>query len=135
MTIKIPDSTHDLFERPILCGLSTINPNGQPHTVPVWCDYDGTYVRVNCPAASRKARNMKVGSQVTVLVIDPQVTYHWVEVMGHVIEIRDEQHGARDHINRLSQKYTGNPVYQGFGGTSNGDRKMYIIEPDAVHGR
>ena len=56
MTIKIPDSTHDLFGRPILCGLSTINPNGQPHTVPVWCDYDGTYVRVNCPSASRKAR-------------------------------------------------------------------------------
>ncbi len=135
MTASIPDSTRDLFERPLLCALSTINPDGQPHTVPVWCDFDGTYVRVNCPAASRKARNMKKGSKVTVLVMDPQQAYHWIEVMGHIVEIRDEQNGAREHINSLSQKYTGNPVYQGYGGRSNENRLMYLIEPDKVHGR
>jgi PPOX class probable F420-dependent enzyme len=134
MAVQIPDSTRDLFERPILCALSTINPDGQPHIVPVWCDFDGTYVRVNSPAASRKARNMSVGTKVTALLIDPQQFYHWIEVMGHVIEIRDEQHGARDHINSLSQKYTGNAVYQGYG-NSNIDRMMYIIEPDKVNGR
>jgi len=134
MTIAIPDSTRELFERPLLAALSTINPNGQPHTVPVWCDYDGTYVRVNCPAATRKARNMKPGSKVTVLVLDPGQAYHWIEVMGHIVEIRDEDHGAREHINRLSQKYTGNPVYQGYA-QSNLNRMMYLIEPDKVHGR
>jgi len=134
VAVPIPDSTHDLFERPILCALTTINPDGQPHTVPVWCDTDGINVRVNCPAATRKARNMAVGSKVTVLLIDPQSAAHWLEVMGHVVEIRDEAHGARDHINSLSQKYTGNPVYPGYG-TSNVNRLMYIIEPDSVHGR
>ena len=132
--MTIPDSTLDLFERPLLCALTTINPDGQPHTVPVWCDYDGTYVRVNCPAASRKARNMQPGSKVTVLLLDPGQAYHWIEVMGHVAEIRDEGHGAREHINSLSQKYTGSPVYQGIG-QSNLDRRMYLIEPDRVHGR
>ena len=134
MPASIPDSTRDLFERPLLCALSTINPDGQPHTVPVWCDYDGTYIRVNCPAATQKARNMKKGSKVTVLVIDPQQGYHWIEVMGHIVEVRDEQNGAREHINSLSQKYTGNRVYQGYG-QSNLDRRMYLIEPDKVHGR
>lgn len=117
-----------------MCALSTINPDGRPHTVPVWCDFDGTHVRVNCPAASRKARNMAVGSKVTTLIIDPQQSYHWVEVMGHVVEIRDEAHGARDHINSLAEKYTGNPVYKGYG-ASNVNRLMYIVEPDVVHGR
>lgn len=135
MAVPIPNSTKDLFERPVLCALSTINPDGQPHTVPVWCDFDGTHVRVNCPASSKKARNMKVGTKVAALVLDPQEGYHWIEVQGHVVEIRDEAHGAREHINRLSQKYTGNPVYQGYGGLSNVNRKMYLIEPDAVHGR
>src|SRR3954470_5094831 len=116
MAVPIPDSLRDLFDRPILAALCTINPNGQPHNIPVWCDFDGTYVRVNCPAATRKARNMKLGSQVTTLLLDPQNGTHWIEVMGHIVEIRDEQHGARDHINSLSNKYTGNPVYQGFGG-------------------
>ncbi len=134
MAVPIPDSTRDLFERPLLCALSTINPDGQPHTVPVWVDFDGTCVRVNCPAATRKARNMKLGTKVTALVIDPQQNYHWIEVLGHVAEIRDEAHGARDHINRLAEKYTGNPVYQGYG-NSNINRRMYLIEPDKVHGR
>jgi PPOX class probable F420-dependent enzyme len=134
VAVPIPDSTRDLFERPILCALCTINPDGYPHTVPVWCDFDGTNVRVNCPAATRKARNMVVGSKVAVLLIDPTRSFHWLEVMGHVVEVRDEAHGARDHINSLAQKYTGNPVYQGYG-NSNVNRLMYIIEPDKVHGR
>jgi PPOX class probable F420-dependent enzyme len=134
MPVPIPDSARDLLERPILCGLSTINPDGQPHSVPVWCDFDGTNVRVNCPAATRKARNMEEETKVTVLLIDPENSYHWLEVMGHIVEIRDEAHGARDHINGLSQKYTGNPVYQPYG-DSNENRLMYVVEPDAVHGR
>ncbi len=134
MSTPIPDSAKDLFERPILCALSTINPDGQPHSVPVWCDSDGTHVRVNCPAATKKARNMKQGSKVTLLLLDPQNGYHWIEIMGHIVEVRDEQHGARDHINSLSKKYTGNPVYQGYG-NSNQDRMMYVIEPDKIHGR
>jgi PPOX class probable F420-dependent enzyme len=133
MAVSIPESTRDLFERPLLCALSTINPDGQPHTVPVWCDFDGTYVRVNCPAATRKARNMKTGSKVTLLVLDPENVYHWIEVMGHIVEIRDEQHSAREHINSLSRKYTGNAVYQEVG-RSNENRLMFIIEPDKVHG-
>lgn len=134
MAASIPESGYDLFERPLLCALSTINPDGQPHTVPVWCDFDGKNVRVNAPAETRKARNMKMGSKVTLLVLDPQNGGHWIEVMGHVVEVNDEAHGARQHINSLSKKYTGNPVYQGFG-RSNDTRMMYVIEPDKVHGR
>jgi PPOX class probable F420-dependent enzyme len=134
MAAQIPASTLDLFERPILCALSTINPDGQPHTVPVWCDRDGDTVRVNCPDSTRKARNMKEGSRVALLLTDPQQVFHWVEVQGHVSEIRDESHGARAHINSLSQKYTGKPVYQGYGNVPQ-VRLMYLIEPDKVHGR
>lgn len=135
MAAKIPPSTHDLFERPLLCALSTINPDGQPHTVPVWCDYDGRHVRVNSPADTRKAKNMKVGTKVTVLITDPKDSGHWIEVQGHIAEIRNEAQGAREHINALSKKYTGDPVYKGYGGTSNENRLMYLITPDEVHGR
>src|SRR5690349_19646071 len=114
MAKKIPDSANDLFERPVICALSTINPDGQPHTVPVWCDRDGDYVRVNSPDSTKKARNMKQGSKVTVLIVDPNNPFHWIEVQGHIVEIKDERNGARDHINSLSKKYTGNPVYQAY---------------------
>lgn len=134
MANQIPESTYDLFERPILCALSTIDADGHPHTVPVWCDREGDFVRVNSPDSTKKARSMNVGDMVAVLLIDPEQGYHWLEVQGHIAEVRDEAHGARDHINSLSQKYTGNPVYQAYGGVSQ-NRLMYFIAPDKVHGR
>ncbi len=134
MPATFPDSVLDLFERPIVCALSTVNEEGQPHTVPVWCDFDGTYVRVNAPAATKKAKDMQQNSKVAVMIVDPQQAYHWVEVRGHVIEVRDESQGSREHINKLSLKYLGNPVYPGFG-DSNKDRLMYVIEADKVNGQ
>jgi hypothetical protein len=69
---------------------------------------------------------------VTLLVIDPANFYHWVEIMGHVIEIRPETEGGRDHINKLSLKYRGDPEYKSWGGRVE-TRSMYVIEPDKVH--
>ncbi len=134
MTAKMPDSVLDLFDRPILCALCTVNASGQPHTVPVWCDFDGTYVRVNAPVNTKKVKNMAQNGHVAVLIIDLQQAYHWVEIKGHVAEVRDESNGARDHINSLSKKYTGNPVYQAYGNTSI-PRQMFLIEPDKINGR
>ncbi len=134
MASEIPASVHDLLgEKPIICALSTTNPDGQPHSVPVWFDFDGTHIRVNAPDDTRKARNMKVGTKVTVLVLDPTNAYHWVEIMGHVIEMRGDSEGGRDHINQLSLKYRGDPVYKSRGGRVE-NRVMYVIEPDKVHG-
>jgi hypothetical protein len=124
MSLPIPEKFHDLFSRPLLCALTTINPNGQPHTVPVWCDFDSEYVRV---------RNLQVNPKLSLLVIDPQNGYHWIEIQGHVGEMYDEAHGARDHINKLSEKYTGNPVYRAYG-ASGIDRQMYVIEVVKING-
>jgi PPOX class probable F420-dependent enzyme len=134
MPLSIPEKFHDLFTRPILCGLTTINPDGQPHSVPVWCDFDGEHVRVNMPAATKKARNLKRNHKLSLLVIDPQNSGHWIEIQGHVEKFFDEAHGAREHINKLSEKYTGNPVYQPYG-ASGIDRQMYVIEAVKINGR
>ncbi|MDZ4765967.1 MAG: PPOX class F420-dependent oxidoreductase [Chloroflexota bacterium] len=129
----MPTAVHDLLgETPIVCSLSTINPDGQPHTVPVWFDFDGTNIRVNSPDSARKARNMTLGTKVTVLVLDPKNDYHWVEIMGHVIDIRVDSEGGRDHINKLALKYRGEPEYKSWGGRVE-NRVMYVIEPDKVH--
>ncbi len=133
MTNQIPESAYDLFERPLLCALSTIDADGHPHTVPVWCERDGNNVQVNSPDTTKKSRNMKVGSKVAVLLLDPQQPYHWIEVQGHIIEIKGESEGAREQINRLSMKYHGKPVYEAFGGQPQ-NRLMYVIAPDKVHG-
>jgi PPOX class probable F420-dependent enzyme len=111
MSLPIPEKYHDLLSRPILCASTTLNPNGQPHSVPVWCDYDGAQIRVNLRAGTKKARNVERNTAVCLLVIDPDKPGHWIEIQGRVGDSHEEDHGAREHINALSQKYTVNPVY------------------------
>ncbi len=133
MSLPIPEKFHDLFSRALLAVLTTVNPDGQPHSVPVWCDFDGEHVRVNMPAATKKARNLKRNPKLSLLLIDQESRFHWIEIQGHVSEVRDEAHGARDHINKLSEKYTGNPVYQAYG-ASGIDRLMVVIEAVKING-
>jgi PPOX class probable F420-dependent enzyme len=89
MSLPIPEKFHDLFSRPLLCALTTVNPDGQPHSVPVWCDFDGEHVRINVPAATKKARNLQVNPKLSLLVIDPQNGGHWIEIQGKVGELKD----------------------------------------------
>src|SRR5262245_2122927 len=133
MSLPIPEKYHDLLSRPILCAFTTINPDGQPHSVPVWCDYDGAQVRVNLRAGTKKAHNVQRNTLVCLLVIDPDQPGHWVEIQGRVGEPYDEAHGAREHMHALSQKYTGNPVYPF---TLHGsERLMYLIDVAKINGR
>jgi len=44
MSAPIPVKFYDLFSRPILCAFTTINPDRSPHSVSVWCDFDGAQV-------------------------------------------------------------------------------------------
>ncbi len=134
MSLPIPEQFHDPLTRPLLCALTTINPDGQPHSVPVWCDYGGEYVRVNAPAATKKARNLRANPKLALLIIDPQNNGHWLEIQWRVGQLNDEAQGAREHINKLSEKYTGNPVYQPRG-ASGIDRQMVVIEAVKLNGR
>jgi PPOX class probable F420-dependent enzyme len=105
MSNQIPDSHKELFEKPVIASLATIMPSGQPQVNPVWCDYDGTHVRVNSSKGRAKDKNMRERPQVTLLLINPESVWHWIEVRGTVEEIIEE--GADAHIDALAQKYLG----------------------------
>jgi PPOX class probable F420-dependent enzyme len=102
---QIPNSHMDLLERPVVVSLATVNPGGQPQVTPVWIDYDGTHLRVNSARGRQKVENMEERPQVTVLAVDPDNPYRWLEVRGKVEEISEES--GLDHINQLSKKYRG----------------------------
>jgi PPOX class probable F420-dependent enzyme len=105
MSKQIPDSHKELFEKPVIANLATIMPNGQPQVNPVWCDYDGTYVRVNSSKGRVKDKNMQERPQVTLLLVNPESVWHWIEVRGIVEQITEE--GAEAHIDALAHKYLG----------------------------
>lgn len=111
MTANIPDKYLDLLERPVVVTLGTIMPGGEPQLTPVWCNFDGQHILVNTTVGRQKWRNMRERPQVTVLAVDPDNPYRWLEVRGEVVEMTEQ--GGVEHINALAKKYGGADEYYG----------------------
>ena len=135
MSAVIADNLKDLLQRPIVVAFATSNPDGQPQVTPVWASLEGDQVWINSAVGRRKDRNVRANPKVTVLSLDPQDPFHWVEIRGEVIEF-DESDAALAHINKLSGLYAGNDDYYSFNPGSRGDeqRVIYKIRPTKVNG-
>ncbi len=107
-TDRIPRSHRDLVECPPVAALTTLMPDGSPQTSVVWCDFDGTFVRVNTMRGFQKERNMRRDPLVTLLCYDPHRTGRYLEVRGTVVEMTEE--GAGRHLDELASKYAGRPI-------------------------
>ena len=108
IAIGIPESHRDLVDCPPVAALTTLMPDGSPHTSVVWCDWDGTYVRVNTMRGFQKERNMRRDPRVTLLCYDPRATLRSLEIRGVVVEMTEE--GAMAHLDALASRYEGRPV-------------------------
>jgi PPOX class probable F420-dependent enzyme len=104
----IPASHRDLVEGPPVAALTTVNPDGYPHTSVVWCDFDDGCIRVNTMRGFVKDRNMRRNPRVTVLCYDPHQPLRYLEVRGRVIDITES--GAGEHLDGLASKYAGRPT-------------------------
>ena len=129
MAAKIPEQYRDLLEKPIVVGLATMLPNGQPQVTPVWADFDGQHIRVNTAAGRQKQKDMAARPQVTVLAIDPSNPYRYLEVRGKVAKISKE--GADAHIDALAHQYLGVEKYPNR--VPGEQRVICYVEPVKVH--
>jgi PPOX class probable F420-dependent enzyme len=111
MKYKIPPEFLDLVNGPRVAALTTLMPDGQPQTTVVWCNFDGVHVLVNTMRGFRKERNMRREPKVTLLCYDPRRPLRYLEVRGVVIEMTEE--GALEHLDGLSELYTGTKPYFG----------------------
>jgi len=108
----VPSEYHDLFEKATFAHVTTMLPNDTPHTTPVWIGYDADDDRilVNTERGRRKAKNVERDPTVSVSMLDPDNPYRFLSVTGEVEEITTE--GAREHIDELARRYTGEDEYQ-----------------------
>lgn len=104
----IPRAHLALVECPPVAALTTLMPDGYHQTSVVWCDFDGTFVRVNTMRRFQKERNMRRDPRVTLLCYDPREPLRYLEVRGTVTEMTGE--GAMAHLDAISSKYLGRPV-------------------------
>jgi PPOX class probable F420-dependent enzyme len=105
---EIPASHRDLAECPPVAALTTLTADGYPQTSVVWCDFDGTFVRVNTMHGFAKERNMRRTPLVTLLCYDPREPLRSLEIRGTVVEQTGA--GAWTHLDAIASKYAGRAV-------------------------
>ena len=126
--MSLPDALLDLLRRPSPCFLSTLMPDGSPQMTQTWVDTDGHDVLINTVRGHQKVRNVERDPRVALNVADPDDPSRYFEVRGRVTEVTE--HGAREHIDELSQRYIGRP-YPWFGGRDQ-VRLLVRISPEKV---
>ncbi len=110
---SIPEPYRDLIDGPFIAVLTTVMPDGYPHTTPVWCNRDGAYVLINTMKGFRKERNMRENPRVTLLAYDLKSPFRNIEIRGSVVEMTED--GAVEHLDFLTQLYMGKPEAKFFG--------------------
>lgn len=110
---QIPSSHLELIDGPYTVALSTILPDGQPQTTPVWCNRHGDYIFINVMKGFRKEKNMRLNPKVSLLIYDPSNPLHNIEIRGLVVEMSEE--GAVEHNDELARLYMGKPDAKFFG--------------------
>ena len=135
MTISIPEKAQDLLTGPVVVAFATVMPDGTPQVTPVWCSYDGEYVLLTSTRGRQKEKNVLARPQVTILAIDPQDPYRWLEVRGVVVEVTEE--GAIAHIDEMARLYEGAKKFYGdVAPAERGEREiriMFKIKPTRVN--
>jgi len=106
---EIPATHRELFDRPIVVSLATVLESGRLQVQPVWCSYDGRHILVNTEKKRAKYDNLHARRPVTVLAVNPDNVYHWIEVRGEVVE--ETEKGADAHIDQLAKLYLGVDKY------------------------
>jgi len=126
--MDLPDDLLTMLRGGGLCYLATTMPDGSPQLTQTWVDTDGTNVLINTVVGHQKTRNVERDPRVAVAVSDPVNPSRFFQVRGSVVERRTE--GAAEHIDELSQRYTGRP-YPWYGGRDQ-TRIILVIEPRRI---
>lgn len=129
MATEFSPAITEFLKEPNFLTLSTIGKDGTPQVSPVWFIYENGRFLVNAMNGRAKVANMKRDPRVAFIIHDLKNPYRYVGVRGRVVGSEGGETGHND-IDRLSERYTGNPRYQGDPDRST-DRITFYIEPES----
>lgn len=103
MAIELtPDERWDLLDRGMVMRLSTVDPNGLPHVVPIWYYADRDYgaVYFSTPEDTRKVRDVETTPKASLTVDEGEYYFELRAVVleGDVERVEDDQ--EREYVER-----------------------------------
>jgi len=125
---RLGNEVRTLFDDENFAVLSTLEPDGAPHSTVVWVMRDGDDLLFALPRSRRKTANLYRDPRVSVVIFDPAGPYESVQVQG-TATLEDDPEGRL--IDALSHTYTGGP-YPGFAGVRHPQWVVARITADKV---
>ena len=136
MTIVTPESHRDLVDKAIVSILTTLMPNGDPQSSPVWRLWDDGQILIMTNTDTQKYRNLTRDPRVALVTMDLANPSRYVEYRGRVASITPDMTYAA--LNRMSQFYVGKDYYGGVvPESSRGTREHVVlsIAPERIYVR
>ena len=116
----------ELLSKPNHAVLSTINADGSAHSTVIWVNVEDGALGLNSARGRVWPTNLERDPRASVLVINQDNPYEYVEVKGSV----EEAEGADEHIDTLAQKYLGKDKYPW---RSEGEERVkFLLRPSRV---
>ncbi len=129
MSNNIPEAYRDLLDGAVYVHMATHMKDGSIQVNPVWCSYDGKHILINSALGRVKDKNLRRNPNITVMAMDPENPYRWLEVRG-VVEEFDESDAADAQLDDLAELYLGQRPYPF---RQEGEQRViYRIKPEKV---
>ena len=107
MPLQIGPRLNALLDEPRPITVGTTRRDGSVQMTPVWYEYRDRQIWLNGGPKRDWVKHMRRDPRVSLFVLDPNNMFRWAQIQGRLVDTSVE--GADDHIEHLSQRYTGGP--------------------------
>jgi PPOX class probable F420-dependent enzyme len=127
--VPVPPDVDEFLRRPNPAVVATLRPDGSPHSVPTWYDWEDGRVLLNMEDSRLRLGHLQRDPRaaLTVLGSGEDDWYSHVSLLGRVVSITDDE--TLEDIDRLALRYTGRPFR-----TRDKPRVSAWLEPERWHG-
>jgi PPOX class probable F420-dependent enzyme len=124
--LPLPSEVDEFLRQPNPAVVATLRPDGSPHTVATWYDWDGAHVLLNMDESRLRLRFMRRDPHAALTALGADSWYSHVSLIGRIVSIEDDPE-LRD-IDRLALRYTGREFR-----SRDARRVSAWLEPDRWH--
>ncbi|RXH54714.1 pyridoxamine 5'-phosphate oxidase family protein [Granulicella sibirica] len=103
----IPETHLDMFEGSLIPHLTTLFEDGSPRCAPLWCDFDGEYLRFTNTTNHIVYQTITKRPQVVVTIADPSISMRYLEVRGVLEKVEEDPQAL--HLAYLAAKRGAGP--------------------------
>jgi PPOX class probable F420-dependent enzyme len=127
--VPVPAEVDAFLRLPNPAVVGTVRPDGSPHTVPTWYDWEDGRVLLNMEDTRLRLAYLRKDPRaaLTVLAGSQDGWYRHVSLLGTVVSIADDE--SLEDIDRLALRYTGRPFR-----TRDRPRVSAWLQPERWHG-